>query len=71
VKVLGVLEEIGAKKEFPLLFKIQPVVISEMTGDDRVVKSFPCNEALELMSVVYPLKEERDRTIQEKYPNYQ
>jgi len=71
VKILGVLKEIGAEKEFPLLFETQPVVISEMSGDDRVVKSFPRDETLELMSVVKTLKEERDRTIQEKYPNYQ
>jgi hypothetical protein len=71
VKVLGVLEKIGAEKEFPLLFEAQPVVISEMPGDNRVIKSFPRDETLELMSVVKTLKEERDRTIQEKYPNYQ
>ena len=71
VKILGVLEEIGAEKEFPLLFEIQSVVISEMPGDDRVIKSFPRDETLELVSVVKTLKEERDRTIQEKYPNYQ
>jgi hypothetical protein len=71
MKVLGVLEEISSEKEFPLLFEVQPVVISEMTRDDRVIESFPRNETLELVSVVKTLKEERDRTIQEKYPNYQ
>jgi hypothetical protein len=38
MEVLGLLEQIGPEKEFPLFFKIQPVIISEITGNDRMIK---------------------------------
>jgi hypothetical protein len=57
MEVLGMLELIGAKKEFPLLFQTQPVIITHVPGYNRMIEGLPGNKFLELMSGIKMLKD--------------
>jgi hypothetical protein len=49
VEGFAVLEKPGTEKEFTLIREPEPVVVTEIAGNDRVVKGFPRDEAFELM----------------------
>ena len=63
MEVLGVLEEKGAKQEFPLIFQPQPVIISKVTRDYRMIKGLGGEKAFELMFCVKALAKKRHRAI--------
>ena len=63
MKVLAVLEKPGTEEEFALVFESKTVIISEVTGDNRMIKSLFCNKSFELMSCVEALTKRCDRTI--------
>jgi hypothetical protein len=71
MKVLGMLELIGTKQEFPLLFQVQPVIVFKMTGYYGMIKGFCRNKAFILMPGVEALKKQGHRAVEEKYSQYQ
>jgi hypothetical protein len=52
MKILGLLELIGTKKEFPLLVQTQSVIIFEMTGNNRMIKGLARDEFLKLLPCI-------------------
>lgn len=62
-EVFGMLKKPGAEEKFPLLFQSQPVIIGQVTGDNRMVKGFPSNKTLKLVPVIEALNKHRNRAV--------
>jgi hypothetical protein len=66
-----VLEKPGAEKELALVLEPEPVIITEVAGNDRMIEGLPGDEAFELMPGVQALKKQADWAIQYQYPQHQ
>jgi hypothetical protein len=70
-EVLGMLKEPGAEQKFPLLLQVQPIIIVQMAGDNRVIEGLSHNKTLKLVPVVKALNKQRNGAVQQKSTQYQ
>ena len=70
-EVLGMLKEPGAEQKFPLLLQVQPIIIVQMAGDNRVIEGLSHNKTLKLVPVVKALNKQRNGAVQQESTQYQ
>ena len=70
-EVLGMLEQPGTEQKFSLFSKGQPVIISQMSGDNRVIEGLSYNKTLKLVPVIKSLNKHRNRAVQQENTQHQ
>lgn len=70
-EILGMLEKPCTEQKLSLLLETQPVIISQMTGDNRVIEGLSYNKSLKLVPVVKALNKQRNGAVQHENTQYQ